>query len=83
MTWESLSEDVETYRQTCESCQKNKNKIRLKQELLQTIIPNHVVDLLLIDYVGPLPATGLSKIKFVLLITDCVSRFVSSYQTAN
>jgi transposase InsO family protein len=78
--WPNARKIIATYIRACEVCQKFKPSKENTKAELQPIVSRYPMDIIEIDFVGPLPTSGRQN-RFILSIIDHFSKFAVAMPT--
>lgn len=74
--WPSMDNDIRAYVSSCDACQKRKVARKTKEGFMIPMpIPKQVFEIIGMDLMGPLP-TSSDRNKWILVITDYLSKYV-------
>ena len=74
--WQGLARDVREYVRSCRQCQLQKHSTRLPPGKLHPIVATHPWQVVTLDLVGGLPASGKPKYDYILVMVDKFSKYV-------
>ena len=73
--WFNLKEEVNRYIRSCDTCARNKRRVKAPKAPIGSLVAGEPWDILATDYVGPLPVTPRGN-KYILVMTDHFTKFV-------
>ncbi|CAF1130339.1 unnamed protein product [Didymodactylos carnosus] len=75
--WPTMNKDIKNYVRSCFKCRQNNHSRRKADGHLQPIPPPEgVFELLIIDFHGPITPVSKNQNKYIITITDHLSKFV-------
>lgn len=78
--WKGMRRIIEDYVKSCKLCQENKALRKTHRAPMQiTTTSNAPFQRLAMDIVGPLPESGLAKLKYILTLQDDLTKFSLAY----
>lgn len=78
--WKGMRSAVEAYVQQCRQCQENKALRRTNRAPMQiTSTSTAPFQRISLDIVGPLPESGMAKLKYILTVQDDLTKFSTAY----
>ena len=78
--WKGMRNDIDNYVKACKKCQENKALRKINRApMIITSTSTAPWQRLSLDVVGPLPESGIAKLKYILTLQDDLTKFSVAY----
>lgn len=75
--WKKMIDDITEYTKTCQKCQLNKIKARIKEPMKITKTPQRAFDIIIVDTIGPLQKSIYENVYAVTLMCDLTKYLIT------